>query len=320
MTQGKITFGLIGAASISTTFIDAVSRIDNAEIAAVASKSLDKAREFAEKNNIPRYYDSYAEMMKSDDIQAVYIATTHNFHYENIMLALSCGKHVLCEKAMVLTQIEAEAVFAKSRATGLFVMECMWSRFQPAFREACKWIRDGEIGEISTASCQIGFKAPDGGRVLHPDLAGGALYDIGVYAIETIHALIGRDAIDVTSRLTYPRNDGVDFTDHIILDFGDNITANILCSVYTQNVHKGLTIYGSKGILSIPDPVNAREITMTKFTGETRTFAPQKHSNGFIYEIEEAIACIQAGEIESPTIPHEDTIHCAWIFDRCKGT
>lgn len=324
MKDKKIVFGLIGAANISTRFCDAVSKLEGCEIAAVASKTLEKAKKFSEANtfisengNID-YYGSYTEMLSRDDIDAVYIATTPNFHYDNTMLALEYGKHVLCEKAMFLTEAEAQSVFAKSRETGLFVMECMWSRFQPAFREACKWIREGMIGNVITATYQIGFKAPEGGRVIAPDLA-GALFDISVYAIEGLHALVGRDVVGVTSHLTYPRNDGVDFTDHIILDFGDNITGNILCSVGIQNFHKGAVVYGSEGMVTVPNPVDSAEVILKKNDGTEMKSSPDKYPNGFMYEIEDAVRCIRAGKIESDIMPHKDTILCAKIFDKCRN-
>lgn len=324
MGNGKIRFGLIGAANISTRFCDAVSKLGNAEVIAVASKTLEKAKKFAEVNGFASasgnmdYYGIYTEMLSRDDIDAVYIATTPNFHYDNCMLALEYGKHVLCEKAMFLNEAEAQAVFAKSRETGLFVMECMWSRFQPAFREACRWIREGMIGDVITATYQIGFRAPEGGRVIAPDLAGGALYDISVYAIEGLHALIGRDVVGVRSLLTYPRNDGVDFTDHIILDFGDNITGNILCSVGIQNFHKGAVVYGSDGMVIVSNPVDSAEVGLKKNDGTEIKSKPDKYPNGFMYEIEDAINCINAGKIESEIMPHKDTILCAKIFDECK--
>jgi len=246
------------------------------------------------------------------DVDAVYVATTHNYHFENIMLCLEHGKHVLCEKPMVLTKADAEAVFAKAKEKGLFVMECMWSRFLPAFLKAREWVREGKIGDILSAYYTTGFRADPAGRVCDPKLAGGAMYDIGVYGIEGIQFLIDQKITDIEARMQF-KND-VDVTDHIIMQF-ESCTATMISSVVTPYMENNMVVHGSKGTLYLPNACNLYEITIRYDNGTTESFKTDRYANGFEYQILDAIRCIGEDRIESDIIPHRDTVLCAGIFE-----
>ena len=147
----KLNIGIMGAGGIAVKFAQAAAMVSDVEVRAVASKSLERAQRFAEANHIPHAFGDYQAMLSSGLIDAVYVATTGNFHYENILLALSSGMHVLCEKNMVATLKEAEHVFALAREKRLFVMEAMWSCFVPAVQKAHQWIAEGRIGPVQLA-------------------------------------------------------------------------------------------------------------------------------------------------------------------------
>lgn len=308
-------FGIIGAANIASRFCDAVNNIDNATVVAVGSCTPNKAKEFALKNNIESYYDGYEELVKRNDIDAIYIATTHNFHYENIMLALNNNKHVLCEKAFVLNKAQALEIFKIAKEKNLFCMEAMWSRFLPVILKAKEWIDTGRLGEIDMANFIIGFHSDENpeGRMRNPKLGGGAMYDIGVYAIELMQYLIPEKIIDVTSKLSYTK-DGVDKVDNITIQFENCIAA--LQAVMTCEVQQALNIYGTKGRIYIENPHFADSCTLYDRKGISETFYARR-DNGFEYEIEELIRCVKDGKIESDIIPHKDTLLCAEIFDKC---
>lgn len=309
-------FGIIGAGCIAHKFCDAVSKIDQAQVIGVASKSKERAKDVATKNNIPFYFDSYEELLIRDDIDAVYIATTHNYHYQNIMDCLSHNKHVLCEKCFVLTQADARTVFNFAKEKKLFIMECMWSRYLPGFQKAKEWITEGKIGDIVSCDYSIGFLAEPTHRVYNKTIAGGALYDIGVYGIEGITYLIEEKFTNVQSTVLYS-DDGVDLTEHITLAFPSCIATihSTVCSNISNQAH----IYGSKGYIYIPDANNAFECYYYPNNKEMEHYSAPS-INGFIYEIEDAIECIKQHKIETPMISHEDTIECARIFDLILGT
>lgn len=308
-------FGIMGAGNIAKKFADAVSRVEGAEVAAIASNTKGKAKAFAEELNIKDSYEGYEEMLSRADIDAVYIATTHNFHYENAKLALTHGKNVICEKCFMLNSAEAKEIFALAKEKGLFCMEAMWSRFLPSINKAKEWINSGRLGEIDMASFVIGFKSAEDSdnRIRNPKLGGGAMFDIGVYAIEIMTYLIPEKLIDVKSVITRTK-EGVDKVDCMLLEF-ENCVAN-LQAIITANLPNALDIYGTKGRIHIENPHYSNKCVFYDENGEAEEFfAP--FENGFEYQIEELISCLKAGKLESDVIPHRDTILCAEIFDKC---
>lgn len=312
----KFRFGVLGAANIANKFCDAVSYIEDAEVVAVSSKNLERAKAFAEKNKIPSYYDSYEEMLARGDVDAVYIATTHNFHYENLLTCIEHGKHVLCEKSMVLNKKDAETVFALAKEKNVFVMEAMWSRFLPNIKKVRQWIQEDRIGDISLANAALGFVAEKDpkNRLYNPKLAGGALFDLGVYDIEVICYLIDKEIREVKSTMLLAET-GVDIADNITLIF-DGCIANLQSSI-SAKVAEYAYLYGSKGYIKVPSFHMGDSCTLYDLNGNIVEDFRETPVNGFIYQIEEVIRCVRAGKIESDVMPHKDTILCAEIFDTC---
>lgn len=309
-------FGIIGAGGIAGRFCDAMQLVDGAAVTAVSSKSTERAKAFAESNHIDAYYGDYAQMLTQQPLDAVYIATTHNFHFENILLCLQHNMPVICEKPLVLTKKQAEEVFKIAREKNLFVMEAMWSHFLPCVRKAKQWIEEGRIGEVVSASYTFAFAPEESHRVFNPAIGGGAMYDIGVYCVEGLLNFINKPLQKVTPVVTRHKN-GVDLTDHVLLQF-DNCVGTVTCSIET-NMPTDCAIYGTKGAIFLPDAINAQHCRMKLFDGTVETFEAA-HENGFQFEIMEAIDCIRKGLIESPTIPHAETVLCAEIFDTCLET
>jgi len=315
----KFNFGIIGAGNISHKFCDAVKLVDNAKVIAISSNTPNKAETFANENGIPEFYNSYEEMLCNPEIDAVYIATTHNFHYENIKLCIKHKKPVICEKCFVLTKAEAVEIFALAKENNVFVMEAMWTRFLPVINKALEWIESGKLGRVALATCIIGFKAEEGeqSRMYNPKLAGGAMYDIGVYAIEIMTYLINQRLKDVSSVITYHPEYGVDTVDAITLTF-DNCVATLNC-IITAGVQSELNIYGTNARIIIKNPHCCDECSLIDENGVVETFY-SRLDNGFEYQINELINCVAQDKLESSIIPHKDTVLCAEIFDKCLGT
>lgn len=309
-------FGIMGAGGIANHFCNAVKLADGAEVVAVASKSAERARAFAEANGIGCSYGSYREMLAREDINIVYIATTHNFHMELIRMALNAGKHVLCEKAMVLTEADAREAFALAREKGLFLMEAMWSRFLPQYQKAKQWIEEGRIGTLQSANCVIAFRAPQHpeGRLLNPALAGGAMYDIGVYAIEPLTYLIGEPVVDCAGFWRPHPVTGVDERVTAMLRF-PSCDAAIQC-LFSANAREYYYINGDRGYIEIPFVSGGHTI---RLYDENRALCEEFTDcweNGFVYEIQEVIRCVREGKLHSDIMPPEATIECAKIIGK----
>ncbi len=312
-------FAIMGAGHIANKFCDAVRRIDDAEVVAVASKS-GRAKEFAERNDIPEYFNDYSGMLEAVKLDCVYVAATSNAHYELSKLCIEAGVPVLCEKAMFLNSTDAREVFALSESKGVFAMEAMWSRFLPAIVKAREWVHSGRIGEPVYATAAIGFKAeenPDN-RYYSKALGGGAAYDLTVYDYEILTFLIDRPA-EVVSAHAVKTEDGVDLTDHILLKFPKEGVRDCLAvceSTLLAKLDEKIVIYGSDGKLEIPRPHFATDCYLYDAGFNlVDSFKDNVTENGFVYEVMEAIRCIKAGNVESETVPHRVTIACSEMFD-----
>ncbi|MGB3149080.1 MAG: Gfo/Idh/MocA family oxidoreductase, partial [Maribacter sp.] len=189
-----IRWGIIGAGNIAHTFARDMALVNDTGITAVASRNLSKAQEFASNYNAPHAFGSYEDLFKSDTVDVVYIATPHTSHSELSVMAMENEKHVLCEKPMGVNMNEVKQMIAKAKEKKVFLMEALWSRFNPTIKEVKKLVDNGEIGKIGYLKADFAFFGLDRdeqGRLLNPDLAGGSVLDIGIYPIFLTYLLLG---------------------------------------------------------------------------------------------------------------------------------
>lgn len=311
-----VRFAIMGAGSIAHRFCDAVALVEGAEVTAVCSKSPERAADFAAKHNIP-VHGTYDEILSSGCADVVYIATTQNFHKENIRACLESGHGVLCEKAMCLTKADAEELFGLAKEKNLFIMEAMWSRFLPAVQWAKKQIEDGKIGDVRAVSTVIGFRGdrnPES-RLVKAELGGGAMYDIGVYAFEVSTYLIGQKAENVQAIVRPHPVTGVDNQVSMIVRY-PTADAAIQC-MFTSNVREYVIVNGTDGVIELPSVCGST--TAIRY-GADRREAERFHNdfpggNGFVYEIEEVVRCFNEGRTTSDIMPPEATIEAGWVYD-----
>lgn len=311
-----IRFGIMGAGSIARKFVDAVAQVEDAQVVAVASKSQERASGFAQEKGIAHAYGSYEEMLSRGDIDAVYIATTMNFHYENIKQCLHRGKHVLCEKCMVLNSKQAEEVFSLAKEKGLFVMECMWVRFLPKIEKVKEWIDKGRIGTLKLAQGNLGFRAvvdPDS-RMYSPALGGGAMYDLGVYLVEVLGYFAQEELSDVQSTVIRAFT-GVDETVNFNLRYGEYLV-NCQCSIAAA-LPGNAYLYGEDGYIVMEKFHVGDRVKLYGKDGKLEEEYVQEDVNGFVYQIREAVRCIQGGLLESKIASHKMTLECCSVFDKC---
>lgn len=308
-------FGIIGAGNIAARFCDAVTHVEGAVVTAVASTSAARAADFAARCGVPAAYDSYEAMLKSADIDAVYVATTHNFHKENILLALAHGKHVLCEKPMVLTRADADEVFREAAARGLFLMEAMWSVFLPQYQKAKEWVESGRIGRVHSAAAALGFHCDQNpeGRLLNPALAGGGMYDIGVYAIEPLRYLIGESITDVCGRWRPHPVTGVDERAALLLCTASCDIA-LQCSI-SANVKEFSVLNGREGFIELPFVIGGHTVRLYDQDHRLVEEFHQPWGNGFEFQIEHVMQCLAAGKITSDVMTPLITIETAAVYD-----
>jgi len=194
MEKQTIKWGILGTGRIAGVMATALQVVDNSELYAVGSRSEAKALEFGSIYKIPKAYGTYEALVSDPDIDIIYIATPHNLHLENALLAMNHGKHVLCEKPLAVNEKEVLQLIEKAKYKNVFLMEALWSRFLPRIMKVKELVDSGKIGDISMLTAAFCFKSshqPDQ-RHFNIDLCGGTILDIGIYNIFLSYLLLGK--------------------------------------------------------------------------------------------------------------------------------
>lgn len=299
--------GIIGAGWIAEKMAKAITLLKDIEITAISSRSIEKASAFASRHNIPKAYGSYAEMVADPEIDLVYIATPHSHHYEHSMLALDNGKPVLVEKAFTANAAQAESLIRTAKDKGLFITEAIWTRYMPLSHKVKEIMESGIIGEPRIITATLCYMMENKERIVRPDLCGGALLDLGVYALNFARMYFGTDIVRTVSNCHLGPT-GMDMHESISLSFADGRMANLQSGALCLNDRQGI-ISGTEGYIRI-DNINCPEsIEVWRNYELVQKFEkPADMVNGYEYQVIECKRCIEKGLTESPMMPHEETV------------
>ena len=256
---------------------------------------------------MPKAYGSYEEMVSDNDVDLVYIATPHSHHYPHTMLALEHGKHVLVEKAFTANAAEAEILIETARKKGLFITEAIWTRYMPLSHKVKEIMESGVIGKPRLLTATLCYMMEFKERILRPDLCGGALLDLGVYALNFARIYFGTDIEKTVSNCQLGET-GMDMQECISLCFADGKMANLQAGTLCLNDRQGI-INGTEGYIRV-DNINCPHVIEVYRDYElvARYEKPEDMVNGYEYQVYECRRCIEAGLAESPMMPHEETL------------
>jgi predicted dehydrogenase len=313
-----VRWGILGTGKIARAFATALQDVPGAVLAGVASRRLEKAREFAADFHAASAFGSYEDLAAAEGIDLVYVATPHPQHADNALLALGAGKGVLLEKPFTMNRREAEQVVALARSKHLFLMEAMWTRFLPALGEVKRLIAAGEIGSVHQVVADFGFTASFGPehRVFNPALGGGALLDLGIYPLSIASSLLGPVAEVKAQAEMGPT--GVDVQTGFTLKHEGGGMSVCSCSFQARTPGE-LTVSGSRGHIRMNTMFHrARSITVALEDGSTRTIDTPYLGNGYVHEAIEAQRCFLNGAIESPGMTHDDTLALMGVMDEIR--
>ena len=275
---------------------------------AVASRSAERAEKFAAMHGIERAYGSYGEILGDADVDALYIATPHPQHYRIALAAIDAGKALLVEKTFVATVQGAEETIRAARNRGVFVMEAMWTRFQPAIVEARRLVDEGAIGEVRQVQADLGVDRPydPTDRLFDPAQGGGAMLDLGVYVVSFAQYFLGApDSVEVVGSLAPT---GVDVEAGLLLGYDDGRAASLLMSL--RNPTPGAArLHGTGGWLEVPPRFHHPERIILGRTGEQpETIIKPRLGRGYTHELIEVTEAVRAGRTESAVMPLDDTL------------
>lgn len=317
--SNKVRWGILSTGHIAHTFAKAVRHVPAAELVAVGSRSQASADKFGDEFDIPHRHPSYEALVADPEVDVIYVCTPHPLHAPCAKLALSAGKHVLCEKPFTVNLREAREVVALAREKNLFLMEAMWTRFLPSLGKAREWITSGVLGDVRLFQAAFCFRAGDdeASRLLAPEMAGGGLLDVGIYPISLASMLFGGQPQRIVS-LAHLGHTGVDEQAVIIFGYGDGALASLACAVRTSTVHDAY-IYGTEGYINLQSPFWSTTRAMLYKGDQMQEAFEQPHPcNGFEYQIEEVCRCVQSGLHESGTMPLDETLAIMETMDRIR--
>ncbi len=317
-------WGILGAGKIAKKFAAACRYEPGVTLAAVGSRSAERAQAFVAEHGAEdgttRAHDSWEALAADPDLDAVYVATRHPEHITGARLALEHDRPVLCEKPLAVNEREARAMIDLARERNRFLMEAMWTRCLPIYEVVRGWIAEGRIGEVRMLQARFGFRTPQPpeGRALNPEYAGGALLDVGVYTIALAFDVFGRPPSGIHSTALIGET-GVDEQYAAVFRYDDGGIASLVGAVRT-NMAKDAEILGSKGrILLRPKFHSAERAELKAEDGEETAERPFDDGNGFLYQLREAMRCIREGRLESPRVPHADSLAIARTMDAMRA-
>lgn len=284
---------------------------------AVAARELDRAESFAQQYGFEKAYGSYEEMLSDKNVDLVYIATPHSHHYAHIKLCLEHGKHVLCEKAFTVNAAQAEEVLALAEEKGLLLTEAIWTRYMPTRGMINEILASGKIGKPCMLTANLCYNSRWKERIIRPELAGGALLDIGIYPLNFAVMAFGEEIVKVESSVQMTET-GVDAQESITLHYADGRMAVLNSSVNGIGDRRGV-IYGETGFLEISNVNNPQMLTIYKDYKPVETIPCPEQVTGYEYEVISCLDAIEEGRTECPEMPHADTIRMMKLMDGLRA-
>ena len=311
-----MNIGILGAGKIARTMARTVSGLAGIKLTAIGSRTIENAQKFAEEFSVPKAYGSYEELAKDESLDLIYIATPHSRHYEDCMLCLENGRNVLCEKPFTANAGQTEKAFKLAEEKGLFIGEAMWTRFLPMRFKLDEIIESGVIGGISSLTANLGYSIAQKERLKKPELAGGALLDLGVYTINFALMNFGTDIAEIKSSCT--KNEyGVDLHNSIIMDFADGKTAVLHSNMNSNTDQRGI-IFGDKGRIEFENINNCTGIKVYLNDGTVHSYDTPPQITGYEYEVIAAAKAIENGQTECSEMPHSETMRVMKIMDMLR--
>ncbi len=314
-----IRWGIAATGAIARVFATGLSQLDDAETAAVGSRSAARAEAFAAEYGVTRAHGSYEDLAADPAVDVVYVASPHGRHEHDVLLFLEAGKHVLCEKPMALNRAQSERMVATARARGLFLMEAMWSRFLPAWTIARELLGEGRLGAPLVLEAGLGFRRPidPGHRLFDRALGGGATLDLGVYPVSLASFLLGTPGRVVADG--HIGETGVDEQFAAVLHHDGGALA-VVTGGLRAALASTVRLTGSERWLRLSSPMHqAFTVEVGDAAGGRERIDASFEGEGLRFQAVEVHRCLRAGLTESPIMPLDETCAIAGTLDAIRA-
>ncbi len=304
----QTNWGILGCGWIANKFAEALQKTGDSVLMAAGARDAKRAAEFASQWGFQRSYGSYRELVEDPDVDIIYVATPHSYHFAHTKLCLEAGKHVLCEKPFTINRDQLKVLIRIAEEKKLFLMEALWTGFLPGIIRTRELLEQGVIGDIITMDVDFGMNFPydPEHRIFNPYLAGGALLDIGIYPLFLSLFLFGKPK--VTRAFSVLDNNKIDLTTSLITQ-SESGTVCHMNSTTRANTPVKARIFGSKGNIEFNNWWFTPVDIIVRIDGkneEILKFPPI--ANGYEYEAIESVKCLQSGRTKSDIMPLEFSV------------
>ncbi len=318
----KINLGILAASDIANHVAPTIKKIDCINLKAIASRDTEKAKAFALKQGIEKYYGSYEELINDSDIDLIYITTPHAFHAKYMEMCINSGKHIICEKAFTINAKEAERVFALAKEKNVFVTEAIWQRYTPMAKILKDFVSSGKLGKINHITANLGYNVWHRERVHENALGGGALLDVGIYTLNFADLVLkGESPASITVNAQIDAENKTDRCETVTLGYKDGVTATLYNSLINYTDRRGV-IYGDKGYAVIENVNNFEALNFYSNADKgalTESIIAPPMISGYEYEFTSAAKAILCGATEPKECPHSQTLRILHLTDRIRA-
>ncbi len=311
--------GILGAGRIAATLAETMNKMPEVECYGVASRNLEKAEVFAKDHGFQHAFGSYEDMLADQEVKLIYIATPHSHHYQHIKMCLNAGKHVLCEKSFTVNEKQAAEVLRMAKEKNLLLTEAIWTRYMPSRKIIDDLLAEKVVGDVRKMTANLNYPLLEKERIVKPELAGGALLDVGIYPLNFAYMHFG-DGVKEIHSAAQMTDAGVDGENGMLLLYDDGRMAVLNSGIHGKSDSQGV-FYGSKGCMIVENINNPEAIKIYDTEANlVRKIKVPEQISGYEYEILETISCIEEGKSECPSMPHAETLKMMRVMDELRAS
>jgi predicted dehydrogenase len=311
-----VRWGIVGPGRIAAKVVEDFAHTPGAVAVAAASRSVERARAFCDEHGLETAYGSYGDIIAAPDIDALYIATPHPQHHAIALAGLRAGKALLVEKAFTATHAGAVEVVAEARRLGVFAMEAMWTRFQPAVVRLRELVAEGAIGEVVAVHADLGIRRAfdRADRLWAPELGGGALLDLGVYPVSFAQMVLGTPSTVHAVGALAPT--GVEQSASLLMGYEDGRAATAVTSLRSPMPGRAV-VHGTGGSIELPPRFHhPTSLVLHRDGADPEPIELPPLGRGYAEELVEVTECLLAGRTESEVMPLEDTLAVMSVLEQ----
>ncbi len=311
--------GILGAGRIAAILAETMNKMPEVDCYGVASRDLEKAKIFAKDHGFQHAFGSYEEMLSDENVELIYIATPHSHHYQHIKMCLDAGKHVLCEKSFTVNEKQAAQVLRLAKEKKLLLTEAIWTRYMPSRKIIDDLLAEKAVGDVKKMTANLNYPLLEKERIVKPELAGGALLDVGIYPLNFAYMHFG-DGVKEMHSAAQMTDAGVDGENGMLLLYEDGRMAVLNSGIHGKSDSQGV-FYGSEGCMIVENINNPEAIKIYDTEGKLiRDIKVPEQISGYEYEILETINCIKEGKLECPSMPHSETLKMMRVMDELRAS